>query len=82
MAEVDLYFLQFAYIVTKAALEHITTSMAADLAQKKVPIRINAIQPGAFPSDIAPAKVFEEYDFKAKPFPGLIAPVPLLRFGK
>jgi len=80
MAEVDLYFLQFAYTVTKAALEHMTTSMAADLAQKKIPIRINAIQPGVFPTDIVPAEVFEEH--KAKAFPGLIAPVPLLRFGK
>jgi len=80
MAEVDLYLLQFAYTVTKAALEHITTSMAADLAQKKVPIRINAIQPGAFHTEIVPAKVYEEYKMKA--FPGLIAPIPLLRLGK
>ena len=54
--------------------------MAADLAMKKVPIRINAIEPGVFPTDIVPAEVFEEYRTKA--LPGLIAPVPLLRWGK
>jgi len=80
MADVDLYFPQFAYGTTKAALEQITTSMAADLAQRKVPIRINAIEPGVFPTEIAPAEVYEEY--RTKPFPGLIAPVPLLRCGK
>jgi len=54
--------------------------MAADLALRKVPIRINAIEPGVFPMDIAPAEVYEEY--KTKAFPGFIAPVPLLRWGK
>ena len=54
--------------------------MAADLAQRKVPIRINAIEPGVFPTDIVPAEVFEEYRTKA--LPGLIAPVPLERLGK
>jgi len=54
--------------------------MAADLANRKVPIRINAIEPGAFPSDIVPAEIFEEY--KTKALPGFIAPVPLLRWGK
>ena len=43
MAEVDLRFPQFAYGATKAALEQITTSMAADLALRKVPVRINGI---------------------------------------
>lgn len=80
MAEIDLYFPQFAYGTTKAALEQITTSMAADLALRKVPVRINAIEPGVFPTDIVPAEVFEEYRTKA--LPGLIAPVPLLRWGK
>jgi len=80
MAEVDLRPPQFAYGTTKAALEQITTSMAADLALRKIPVRINAIEPGGFPTDIAPAEVFEEYSTKA--LPGLIAPVPLLRWGK
>jgi NAD(P)-dependent dehydrogenase (short-subunit alcohol dehydrogenase family) len=80
MAEVDLYFPQFAYGTTKAALEQITTSMAADLALRKVPIRINAIQPGVFPRGMTPAEIIEEY--RTKPFPGFIAPVPLSRWGK
>jgi len=80
MAEVDFYFPQFAYGATKAALEQITTSMAADLAVRKVPIRINAIQPGVFPTDMAPAELIEKYRTKA--FPGFIAPVPLSRWGK
>jgi NAD(P)-dependent dehydrogenase (short-subunit alcohol dehydrogenase family) len=54
--------------------------MAADLALRKVPIRINAIEPGVFPTDIAPAEIYEEYRTKA--FPGFIAPVPLSRWGK
>ena len=80
MAEVDLRFPQFAYGATKAAVEQITTSMAADLALRKVPVRINAIAPGVFPTDIVPAEVYKEYRTKA--LPGLIAPVPLLRWGK
>ncbi|KIM36701.1 hypothetical protein M413DRAFT_13849 [Hebeloma cylindrosporum] len=72
--------LSFAYATTKAALDQITTSLAADLARRKVPVRINAIEPGAFPTDIVPAEIFEEY--RTKPLPGLIAPVPLLRWGK
>jgi len=75
-----LYFPQFAYGKTKAALEQITTSMAADLALRKVPIRINAIQSGIFPTDIAPAEVYKEY--KTKAFPGFIAPVPTVMMGK
>ncbi|KIM36691.1 hypothetical protein M413DRAFT_77881, partial [Hebeloma cylindrosporum] len=68
------------YATTKAALEQITTSLAADLAQRKVPVRINAIEPGVFPTDIVPAEVFEEYRTKA--LSGLVVPVPLLRWGK
>jgi len=78
--KLTIMFLQFAYGSTKAALEHITKTMAADLAHRKVPIRINAIEPGAFPSDIVAPEIFEEY--KTKPLPGFIAPVPLLRWGK
>ena len=80
MAKVDLLSPQFAYGTTKAALEQITTSMAADLALRKVPIRINAIQSGVFPTDIAPAEVYDQY--KTKPFPGFTAAVPLSRWGK
>jgi len=80
MTEVDLFFPQFAYGTTKAALEQITTSMAADLALRKVPIRINAIEPGVFPTEIAPPETYEEYRTKA--FPGFTAPVPLSRWGK
>jgi NAD(P)-dependent dehydrogenase (short-subunit alcohol dehydrogenase family) len=54
--------------------------MAADLALRKVPIRINAIQPGVFPTGMTPAEIVEEYRTKA--FPGFIAPVPLSRWGK
>jgi len=69
-----------AYATSKVALEQITLTIASDLASRRVPVRLNAIEPGVFPTEIVPAEFLEEY--RTKPIPGTIAPVPLQRWGK
>jgi hypothetical protein len=39
--------------------------MAADLAAKKVTVRVDAIGLGVFPFDIVPPEFFEEYKTKS-----------------
>jgi NAD(P)-dependent dehydrogenase (short-subunit alcohol dehydrogenase family) len=39
-----------SYGPTKAGLEHLTGTMAREFAIHKVPIRVNCIAPGPFPS--------------------------------
>ncbi|KAE9394834.1 short-chain dehydrogenase [Gymnopus androsaceus JB14] len=69
-----------SYPITKAALEHMTTFMAGDLAQRKIPVRVVALAPGVFPSEGLSDALLEEY--KDKAFPGFLSPAPLLRWGK
>ncbi|KIK61617.1 hypothetical protein GYMLUDRAFT_568329 [Collybiopsis luxurians FD-317 M1] len=70
-----------SYAFTKRALEQISTFMAADLAQRKIPVRIVALAPGIFPSEI-----FDQLEgsetFHTQAPPNYISPVPLLRWGK
>jgi len=70
----------FAYAASKASLTHLTKVMANDLAMKGIPIRINAISPGLFPSELtAPKDILE----KAPSIPGTdIRPTPMLRPGR
>ncbi|KIK67814.1 hypothetical protein GYMLUDRAFT_36593 [Collybiopsis luxurians FD-317 M1] len=70
-----------SYAVTKRALEQISTFMAADLAQRKIPVRVVALAPGMFPSEIIDRiEGAEEYQRQAPP--NYLSPVPLLRWGK
>ncbi|GJJ14417.1 hypothetical protein Clacol_008681 [Clathrus columnatus] len=42
----------FAYNSAKAAVTHITKMLATELGLRKIPIRVNAIAPGAWPSEM------------------------------
>lgn len=46
------HLLQFAYNSTKAAASHLTKMLATELALRDIPIRVNAIAPGAWPSEM------------------------------
>ncbi|KIK67812.1 hypothetical protein GYMLUDRAFT_36591 [Collybiopsis luxurians FD-317 M1] len=70
-----------SYAFTKRALEQISTFMAADLAQRKIPIRVVALAPGIFPSEIFDQMEGAEEYHKQAP-PNYLSPVPLLRWGK
>ncbi|KIK67756.1 hypothetical protein GYMLUDRAFT_54508 [Collybiopsis luxurians FD-317 M1] len=69
-----------SYGFTKRALEQISTFMAADLAQRKIPVRVVALAPGLFPTDFTAGMDVEE--LQKQPLPGALSPVPLLRWGK
>ncbi|KLO15201.1 NAD-binding protein [Schizopora paradoxa] len=70
----------FAYVSSKAALGHLTKVMANDLAMKGMPIRINAISPGVFPSELTASKEFLD---KNASDPGTaLRPSPMLRPGR
>ena len=43
---------QYAYDCSKAAVSHLTKLLATDLSLKRAPIRVNAISPGTFPSEL------------------------------
>lgn len=43
---------QFAYNSTKAALSHLTKMMATEFALKKIPVRVNAVAPGVYESEM------------------------------
>ncbi|KAK0446587.1 uncharacterized protein EV420DRAFT_1570230 [Desarmillaria tabescens] len=68
-----------AYGVTKAALDKLTLVLGASFAGRGIPIRVNAVQPGAFVSQILSAEFLEM--LKTKPAPGFLAPIPARRHG-
>ncbi|KAF5347184.1 hypothetical protein D9758_011063 [Tetrapyrgos nigripes] len=42
----------FAYSVSKAGADHLTSSMATEFGLSKIPVRVNAIAPGVFSSEM------------------------------
>ncbi|KAF8912451.1 hypothetical protein CPB85DRAFT_1413073 [Mucidula mucida] len=68
-----------AYGPAKSAGDHLTTILAAEFASKQVPIRVNAIQPGLFSSELISDEILEM--IKTEPVPGLVAPIPGRRTG-
>ncbi|CCA74515.1 related to NAD(P)H-dependent oxidoreductase [Serendipita indica DSM 11827] len=44
--------MHFAYNVSKAAANHLTRLLSTELALKKKPVRVNAIAPGPFPTEM------------------------------
>jgi NAD(P)-dependent dehydrogenase (short-subunit alcohol dehydrogenase family) len=44
--------LQFAYNANKSAASHLTKMLSTELALRDIPIRVNAIAPGAWPSEM------------------------------
>ncbi|TFK51117.1 short-chain dehydrogenase [Heliocybe sulcata] len=69
------------YLTTKAAVNHLSVSMATDFALQKVPVRVNVVCPGYFVSEMAPAAL-EELIKADVPMPGLVSPFPTKRAGR
>ncbi|KAF8904228.1 NAD-P-binding protein [Mucidula mucida] len=67
-----------AYGVSKTALDKLSIGFATDFAHRGVPVRVNVVHPGAFPSEIIPPEALENLD---TPFPGFVAPLPAKRAG-
>ncbi|KAK0197881.1 hypothetical protein F5146DRAFT_921297 [Armillaria mellea] len=63
----------------KPALNQLTLVLATNFATRDIPIRVNAISPGPFASEIAPPEFLEL--LKTSAMPGLVAPVPAKRHG-
>ncbi|KAK0446593.1 short-chain dehydrogenase [Desarmillaria tabescens] len=68
-----------AYGLTKAALEKLTLVLGTSFAGRGIPIRVNALEPGVFPSEMSTPEFVEMV--KTEPFPGFMAPVPVRRHG-
>ncbi len=66
-----------AYSVTKAALDKLTLVLGTSFAGRGIPIRVNALQPGAFASQIVGPEVLEAIKTD---IPG-VAATPARRFG-
>lgn len=70
---------QFAYNATKAAATHVTKMFATEFALKKIPVRVNAVAPGVYESEMTyPHIPPEEVDKVGKS----IVPVPAHRAGR
>ncbi|KAK7054493.1 hypothetical protein VNI00_003691 [Paramarasmius palmivorus] len=69
------------YASSKAALERLTLSLASDFARNAVPIRVNAISPGPFPSQLTGDSEALDEAMQLGPLPGGINPIPLRRGG-
>ncbi|PBK89352.1 NAD(P)-binding protein [Armillaria gallica] len=67
-----------AYSVTKAALDKLTLVLGMSFAERGIPIRVNALQPGFFASQMVGPQVLEATKTK---IPGFAAPVPVRRHG-
>ncbi|KAI0662300.1 short-chain dehydrogenase [Cubamyces menziesii] len=69
----------FAYNSAKAAASHLTKMMATEFALKKVPVRVCAIAPGVWESEMTYGKITD--DLVDKVGKGVV-PVPTRRSGK
>ncbi|KAK0457789.1 short-chain dehydrogenase [Desarmillaria tabescens] len=68
----------FAYNAAKAAASHLTRMMATEFALKRVPVRVNAIAPGMYESEMTKDVISpEELDKMAKG----VVPIPAKRPG-
>ncbi|KAF9459790.1 short-chain dehydrogenase [Collybia nuda] len=71
----------FAYGATKVGVEHLTKTMATEFALQGIPVRVNAISPGVFVSELtAPAEVLAV--LTQGPPTGALLPAPVKRAGR
>lgn len=70
----------FAYNSSKAATAHLTRMMATEFAFKGVPVRVNAIAPGVYPSEMTETTI-EGAELVDK-IGNTVIPVPAGRAGK
>ncbi|KAK7037471.1 hypothetical protein VNI00_010963 [Paramarasmius palmivorus] len=69
------------YGSTKAALDHLTTLLATEFALHDIPVRVNGIAPGPFPSELGGSSEALT-EMLQKPFPGGMNPSPVRRHGR
>ncbi len=67
--------MKLAYGASKSALDKLSIGLATDFAHRDIPIRVNVLHPGVFPSYMVPSGPINVT------LPGLIAPIPLKRTG-
>ncbi|ESK91218.1 short-chain dehydrogenase [Moniliophthora roreri MCA 2997] len=72
----------YSYMVSKAALNYLTEILATEFALKKIPVRVNVLLPGYFPSEMAPDMPNGTESSPMPPIPGAINPIPLQRAGR
>ncbi|PBK89335.1 NAD(P)-binding protein [Armillaria gallica] len=68
-----------AYGPTKSALEKLTLVLGTSFAGRDIPIRVNALEPGVFASQLTSPESLEA--LKTEPVPGMVAPIPARRHG-
>ncbi|KAF5356579.1 hypothetical protein D9758_008247 [Tetrapyrgos nigripes] len=74
-----------AYPVSKAGVNHLTGILATQFALQNIPVRVNAISPGFFPSEMiekigmAPEQIDQ---FASQPVKGTFNAAPALRAGR
>ncbi|KAK0227161.1 short-chain dehydrogenase [Armillaria nabsnona] len=68
-----------AYSVTKTALDKLTLVLATSFGGRGIPIRVNALQPGLFASEMVPPELLEA--IKTQLLPGQVALIPARRHG-
>ncbi|THU93669.1 short-chain dehydrogenase [Dendrothele bispora CBS 962.96] len=71
----------FSYGPSKSALEQMTKNMATEFGLSKIPVRVNCIAPGRFPSELA-GTLEKMIQRSMDPIPGAMNPTPTLRPGK
>ncbi|KAK0475184.1 short-chain dehydrogenase [Armillaria novae-zelandiae] len=71
--------ISIAYNVTKAALDKLTLVLATSFGGRGIPIRVNALQPGPFASEIMTPELLES--MKTELLPGQVAMIPARRPG-
>jgi len=82
IASAHLSIGRFAYACSKAAVNHLTTVMATDFAIQKVPIRVNAIAPGYFPSQMSAVTDLARSTATETPTTGAVSATPVKRPGR
>jgi len=73
----------FAYGTSKCAVEHLTVVLASEYARQEIPVRVNCISPGGFPSELlnfGDPSVLDS--ILSKPLPGCFSPAPVKRAGR
>ncbi|KAF5370367.1 hypothetical protein D9758_006883 [Tetrapyrgos nigripes] len=75
-----------AYPVSKAGVNHLTEILATQFALQNIPVRVNAISPGFFPSEIIDNLLGltpEQFDqWLSQPAKGALNAAPMLRAGR
>ncbi|KAF5362922.1 hypothetical protein D9758_007106 [Tetrapyrgos nigripes] len=69
------------YAISKAGINELTSVWATEFAMHKVPVRVNCILPGPFPSEINGTPEDMAKWIRTEPVPGLLNPIPTARPG-